>query len=191
MSLKLEGSRSRSVLVLLTFLWGLSAAAEKLDFTAALLSYNYEDKASGGVIASKEIQGFYALHSRLESEEGKLVHVLSEDGANHGCSTLQNVPVKGGWIALIERGGCKFHDKIVRATESNASAVIVYDNEHNTNLLVMTHYGKYANQQIYVDWAIYISPLARHLYVAADVRLVLTFICVIFPLTKYIMYIIY
>ena len=133
--------------LVLTFLYaGLSATAdgEKLDFTAAVLSYKYQDVKSGEMVKGSEMQGFFGLVSRLESEEGRLVHVLTEDGANHGCSELQNVPTQGKWIALIERGQCKFHDKIVRAAvEGNASAVIVYDHEHNEQLLAMSIYGKY------------------------------------------------
>lgn len=130
--------------LVLTFLYATlssSGAAEKLDFTSAVLSYRYQDVKTGQMVKGKDMQGFFGLVSRLESEEGRLVHVLTEDGANHGCSELQNVPSKGKWIALIERGQCKFHDKIVRAAvEGNASAVIVYDHEHSEELLAMSIY---------------------------------------------------
>jgi len=130
--------------LVLTFLYAnLSAtrAAEKLDFTSAVLAYRYQDVKTGEMVKGKEIHGFFGLVSRLETEEGRLVHVQSSDGANHGCSELVNVPSRGKWIALIERGHCKFHDKIVRAAvEGNASAVIVYDHEHNDELLAMSIY---------------------------------------------------
>ena len=132
--------------LVLTFLYAKQSATvsgEKLDFTSAHISYTHQDMKTGEMVRGSDIQGFFGLVSRLESEEGRLVHVQSADGLNHGCSELINVPAKGKWIALIERGQCKFHDKIVRAAvEGNASAVIVYDHEHNEELLAMSIYGE-------------------------------------------------
>jgi hypothetical protein len=41
-----------------------------------------------------------------------------------------NVPSNRRWIALVERGSCKFNDKIHNAAvEMNASAVVIYDHK--------------------------------------------------------------
>jgi hypothetical protein len=38
------------------------------------------------------------------------------------------------WIALIKRGDCEFGVKVKNAIDSNASAVLVYNNEEATAL---------------------------------------------------------
>ena len=48
----------------------------------------------------------------------------------------------GQWIAIIERGQCRFSEKIRHAIEANASAVIIYDNEPNKTPLFMHHDGE-------------------------------------------------
>ena len=53
----------------------------------------------------------------------------------------QPVPT-GQWIAIIERGQCRFSEKIRHAVEANATAVIIYDNEPNKTPLFMHHDSK-------------------------------------------------
>ena len=48
----------------------------------------------------------------------------------------------GPWIALIERGQCRFSEKIRNAVAANATAVIVFDNEPHKTPPFMHHDGK-------------------------------------------------
>ncbi|XP_069799059.1 E3 ubiquitin-protein ligase RNF128 isoform X1 [Dendropsophus ebraccatus] len=48
----------------------------------------------------------------------------------------------GPWIALIQRGGCTFSEKIKAAAEAGAKAVVIYNNEGNENgVFEMSHPG--------------------------------------------------
>ena len=53
---------------------------------------------------------------------------------------VQSVPT-GKWVAIIERGECRFEEKIRNAMDVNASAVIIYNNQPNETTLYMHHNG--------------------------------------------------
>lgn len=63
------------------------------------------------------------------------IEYLSPDRDSHGCRPLPSVPVFSGargegqlkWIALVERGGCGFVDKVRAMQASGASAVVIGD----------------------------------------------------------------
>ena len=76
------------------------------------------------------------------------VHNYFSSGSNHGCSIPVNVPPQTKWIALIQRGKCKFNDKVYNtAIRHNASAVIIYNNVEEDVLITMQHrYGMYIQQ---------------------------------------------
>jgi hypothetical protein len=77
---------------------------------------------------------------------GVLIHVRSESYDNPTactpplithCTPDRKLPVSEPWIALIKRGDCEFGVKMTNAINSNASAVIVYDDRETTNLDTM------------------------------------------------------
>ena len=114
---------------------------------SANIAITYKDPTNGNSRLETAEMGRYGWKSPCESEWGSVVHVrTAAEGANHGCTPLNNVPSKGRWIALVQRGECKFHDKIVTAAVvHNASAVVVYNNvisEPNFGPITMDHDGK-------------------------------------------------
>jgi len=105
----------------------------------AYINLSYVDPATGEWRTEKNL-GLYGSESRLEDEWGVVVHVRASDNRTDGCKPPVNAPLDR-WIALIRRGACKFHQKIHNAgIISNASAVVVYNNEE-TDLLTMKHKG--------------------------------------------------
>ena len=98
----------------------------------------------------EEESGRYGTDSLKDSEWGWVVHVRTADNKTHGCSAPVNIP-KQRWIALIERGSCKFHEKIYNAAiVQNASAVVIYNDKHEQDLLTMEHKGKYFNTGCFI-----------------------------------------
>lgn len=69
---------------------------------------------------------------RLSPQEG-LLGVLRDIG--QGCDPSPFVNTS--WIALVERGGCSFVEKIRSMQLSGASAVIVGNNEATGGLITM------------------------------------------------------
>ena len=109
----------------------------------ALVNITYRDPLTGELVSTKKEIGRYGTASRLDSEWGWVVHVRTEDNKTHGCTPPINVPKsKDKWVALVERGSCKFHKKIQNAAMvKNASAVVIY-NHREGDLLTMDHSGK-------------------------------------------------
>lgn len=65
-----------------------------------------------GSIGSKEI-GRYGHHSPLRDVSGIVVHASEPEGTNNGCfNSYSNITANFPWIALVQRGGCTFTDKI-------------------------------------------------------------------------------
>lgn len=66
-----------------------------------------------------------------------LVHVI--DGSNSpdlGCETLTNTSALNGKVALVQRGGCLFVEKVKNAQNAGAIGVVVYNNT-TTNIITM------------------------------------------------------
>jgi len=106
----------------------------------AYINLSYIDGTTGEWRTERE-RGFYGSESRLEDEWGVVVHVRAIDNRTDGCKPPVNAP-SDRWIALIRRGACKFHQKIHNAgIISNASAVVIYNNEEDKNLVTMKHKG--------------------------------------------------
>jgi len=117
---------------------------DELPVSTANLDVWYRDRVSGRRTRDR-VTGRYAVASPITPEYGRLVHVRTEDGRNHGCQPLVNAPdaSEGKWIALIQRGNCKFHDKVINAAWIyNASAVVVYNHMEESDLLIMHHFSK-------------------------------------------------
>jgi len=56
----------------------------------------------------------------------------TEVPGNLGCKGpfLKNYPSGESWIAIIQRGECKYNEKIKNAMKLNASGVLIYDSEN-------------------------------------------------------------
>ncbi len=120
-------------------------AAQICDIFSARVTLDYREPASGQNV-KREVTGRFGVNSPLLSEVGKLVHVVTEDSMNHGCTPATNIPEKGPWVALIQRGGCKFAHKIAMTQGffNNASAVIIYNHQDEDTLITMD--GKIGEQ---------------------------------------------
>lgn len=88
--------------------------------------------------------GRYATTSPVHPISGRIIHVQGEDGTNHGCTIPVNNPPNGKpWVALIQRGECKFREKIINsAVFNNATAVVIYNHLDEDKLITMTHQSK-------------------------------------------------
>jgi len=67
---------------------------------------------------------------------GVLESVTRWQNDTHGCSSFKD-QVPEDWIALVERGGCSFADKVRAMQQSGAKAVVVGDNVPGNGLLTM------------------------------------------------------
>jgi len=91
--------------------------------------------------------GHYGRDSPKENVEGQLV--IPTSCPNACCVDDTRFFLKGQkapplWIALIERGGCTFTEKILQAKGQNATAVLVTNNVESGNTTVtMTHAGEF------------------------------------------------
>jgi hypothetical protein len=105
----------------------------------AIINITYVDPQTGELRSERSEPGIYGSESRLDDEWGIVVHVRTTDNRTDGCSPVVNAPCER-WIALIERGVCKFHQKIHNAAiVSNASAVVIYNFKDNEQLVTMKH----------------------------------------------------
>ena len=149
---------SKVILLLLSCLYALcgfpvqAAAApggKSVNICTAVVSVLYREPSSGRVASDGRVDGRYSLRSPVEAEHGRVVHLVSELGRNDGCTPAVNTPGHGHWIALVQRGGCRFADKIHNAALlSNASAVVVYDDREDDELITMNHEGRSKSQFI-------------------------------------------
>lgn len=98
----------------------------------ALVNLTYKDQK--GVLKSKvRGMGWYASDGIRDAEQGVLVHVRSEYNKSvYACTKIiqPSIESESKWIALIKRGECNFTTKVINAAmKSNASAVVIYNNE--------------------------------------------------------------
>lgn len=115
------------------------AGSQRLSW--AIVNITYRDPNTGSIHSEQSEMGLYGSESRTEPEWGWVVHIRTADNKTHGCSRPVNAPAER-WIALIERGTCKFQDKILNAAILlNASAVVIYNHEYQDSLLTMKHTG--------------------------------------------------
>ena len=118
---------------------------EEMTDWKAYVNITYKDPATGQIRSEKDEKGVYAKTSKIDSAYGLVVHVLTADNGHDGCTVPINT-VKPGvkWIALIQRGNCRFEDKIRGAVKRrNASAVVVYNHKYEEGLITMDHKSKY------------------------------------------------
>lgn len=139
-------AQARWLCVLGLVLVGVSRAQCEYKSTytiySAIVNITYKDPKTGEMLTLEEDSGRYGTGSRKDSEWGWVVHVRTTDNKTHGCTVPVNVP-NTRWIALIERGACKFHEKIHNAAViQNASAVVIYNDKDELDLLTMEHKGE-------------------------------------------------
>ena len=96
-------------------------------------------KNDSGTILHKTV-GKVGYHSKSVDIVGKLVHIVDPNMKTHfGCAddigNKKDIPKKGKWIALIERGKCYFFNKIRMAKLLKASAVIIYNHEEESQVM--------------------------------------------------------
>ncbi|XP_073399724.1 E3 ubiquitin-protein ligase RNF128 isoform X1 [Dendrobates tinctorius] len=123
-----------------------SATSDVLWTANVNVSYVMENKT---VWEEDEI-GIYGHDSPVDRASGLVVLPRSKHNHNLASSSLCpphlnfSVPgnFKDSWIALIQRGGCTFSDKIKAAAEAGAKAVVIYNNEGDeTGVFEMSHPG--------------------------------------------------
>jgi len=109
------------------------------DVTMAYVNLTYIDPMTRNLHTEKGEVGKFGA-GKIDSASGIVVHVRTRNGtSNFGCDfPFENPLPKDPWIALLKRGQCTFNKKIINAAQSNASAVVVYDNKDGT--LQKMHY---------------------------------------------------
>jgi subtilisin family serine protease len=108
----------------------LSVAASQ---TPELLALEVVEPASvAGRVPAAE--GDFTL--RL-NESGPITGLLRQAAPPDGCATLTNAGALQGQVALIDRGGCPFVDKLQRAASAGALAAVVIDDEDQDLPVVM------------------------------------------------------
>ncbi|XP_074651941.1 RING finger protein 150-like [Tubulanus polymorphus] len=112
------------------------------EITVAHINITWHDSQTGKITYHVRKDGIFGTNGKLADDYGMLVHVRNGNKSD-GCTPPSNIPSSGRWIALIERGDCRFHVKINNAAKiANASAVIIYDNvtDHSLhNPTIMEH----------------------------------------------------
>ncbi|XP_013416608.1 RING finger protein 150 [Lingula anatina] len=107
----------------------------------AIINITYKDPVTKETVSYTQEMGKYGNKGKIGPEHGIVVHVRTEDNQTHGCTAPKNkVPPNTRWIALIKRGHCRFHDKVYNAAKvRNASAVIIYNDKEENDLIVISH----------------------------------------------------
>lgn len=126
------------VTVLFSLAFSTASATSSSDstvneyFTAKVNMTYFSQKEEKFVSESKQM-GHYVKYGKLGPETAKVIHVMTKKNKSDGCTDLVNAPVNEKWIALIERGDCKFSEKLKIAQKFNACAVVFYNNETTKN----------------------------------------------------------
>ena len=141
--------------ILVSFVWIILSSSSKItlgqlttdvnhmNVISALVRFSFFDPETGKHIHGQGELGRYATNSPVHPVSGQLVHVQDKLGENNGCSAAPIDVPSVEWIALIERGVCKFESKVINAAVyNNASAVVIYNNIEEDELVTMMHSGK-------------------------------------------------
>jgi len=113
--------------------------ARYTDRIRAYVNITFIDPLTGLRRSEKFLKGKWGTNGRMEQVVAP-AHIAKYAGNNtNGCQPLDQPVPTGQWIAIIERGQCRFSEKIRNAIDANATAVIIYDNEPNKTPLFMHH----------------------------------------------------
>jgi hypothetical protein len=116
---------------------------ELQSYYTAWVNITFKDIKTGRIITERGEIGRYGTNSKIAAESGVVVHVRHGGNQTNGCSPPENQIPSEKWVALVQRGSCKFQDKIHNvAKKRNATAVIIYDNEPDTTIVTMEHDGE-------------------------------------------------
>ncbi|XP_010346929.1 E3 ubiquitin-protein ligase RNF149 isoform X1 [Saimiri boliviensis] len=146
------GVRARGALALALLVLALcppEARGRALEWFSAVVSTEYVDPQTNMTVWSVSESGRFGDSSPKEGAQGLVGVPRAPSGDPEGCEpdTRFFVPAPGGrvsapWVALVARGGCTFKEKVLVAARRNASAVVLYNEEHYGNLTVpMSHAG--------------------------------------------------
>ncbi|XP_036381521.1 E3 ubiquitin-protein ligase RNF128a isoform X3 [Megalops cyprinoides] len=113
------------------FAWFLLATAATRHagaatvFWTAYVEISYRNASDNQTVTEVSESGLYGLNSPLDEVEGRVELPVTDPLACGRHTKFNNTD--GPWIALIERGNCTFAEKIKAATESGATAVVIYN----------------------------------------------------------------
>ena len=133
------GRESSSIcLLILTGLWRAMQAVP-IKANVSLFYFN----ALNNTTESDRCEcGLYGVHSPVAYAKG---FVVAPNSTNHqACTWNTEFPTTASpWIALIARGNCTFTEKINRAAEHGAEAVVIYNYaKRGNNTVSMAHPGE-------------------------------------------------
>ncbi|XP_008844103.1 E3 ubiquitin-protein ligase RNF149 isoform X2 [Nannospalax galili] len=139
--------QARGALTLLALvLCAPGVGGRALEWYSAVVGIKYMDPQSNRTVWSESESGRFGDSSPKEDTQG-LVGVPHAPADVEGCAPDTRFFVPGGrgaapWVALVARGRCTFKDKVLAAARRNASAVVVYNEEHYGNATEpMSHAG--------------------------------------------------
>lgn len=127
-----------------------------LEWYSAKVSIEYVDPQSNRTVSSMSESGRFGESSLREERQG-LVGVPRAPADPVGCAPDTRFVAPGAlgdapWVALVKRGVCTFKDKVLAAARRNASAVVVYNQEHYGNATEhMSHAGEQAGASLVVS----------------------------------------
>ncbi|XP_069350131.1 E3 ubiquitin-protein ligase RNF149 isoform X2 [Eulemur rufifrons] len=142
------GVGARGALALLALaLCAPGARGRALEWYSAVVGTEYVAPKTNLTVWSVSESGRFGDSSPKESVQGLVGVPRAPDGDPEGCAPDTSFIVPGcrgsaPWVALVARGGCTFKDKVLVAARRNASAVVLYNEEHYGNLTAsMSHAG--------------------------------------------------
>uniref|UniRef100_H2XL79 RING-type domain-containing protein n=1 Tax=Ciona intestinalis TaxID=7719 RepID=H2XL79_CIOIN len=115
------------------------------SYYGAFVQFQYKDSHVGSTVTLGSTDpldevGRYGFHSPIKNISGQIVYAVTSNDIRDGCKfNYGSVHLPSPWLALVSRGNCTFAEKIDNAAKWNASGIIVYDLEKNTNLETMSH----------------------------------------------------
>uniref|UniRef100_A0A8C3VN56 Ring finger protein 149 n=1 Tax=Catagonus wagneri TaxID=51154 RepID=A0A8C3VN56_9CETA len=131
------GARGALALLALT-LCAPGARGRALEWFSAVVSTEYVDPQTNRTVRSVSESGRFGDASPKEGVHGLVGVPRAEDRDPEGCEPYTRFLVPGArgpapWIALVPRGGCNLKNKVLAAARRNASAVVLYNEEHYGN----------------------------------------------------------
>ncbi|XP_047658052.1 E3 ubiquitin-protein ligase RNF130 isoform X2 [Tachysurus fulvidraco] len=118
----------------------------KEEYLSAIINATVQDsKGNTKRVISKE-DGRYGQNSPKSEVTGIIITPAAVNGVvdMQGCCPYTRFiipPKTTHWIALLQRGKCMFKEKILKAANFNASAVLIYNNSSKEDTVTMAHEG--------------------------------------------------
>jgi len=110
----------------------------------AWLNFSYHIKENHTLHTERKETGRYSNVDNPQDVSGVAIELISENPLSTGrvykvdrtgCNPpfLKSFPKNHEWIAVIKRGECSYTQKIKNAIKVNASGVLIYDNDEDSN----------------------------------------------------------